>query len=92
MACGFVQCAAVARSAACGPYGLRSSSGSFGDVRCDPPRLIARRRLGRALRCRRAALHVLDAKLPGPPRQELVELRLRGPDNLVLEHLYQPFD
>jgi len=35
---------------------------------------------------------VLDAKLLGPPRQEFVELRLGGPDNLVLQHLYQPVD
>jgi hypothetical protein len=33
---------------------------------------------------------VLDAKLIGPARQEFVELRLRGPDNLVLQHFYQP--
>lgn len=35
-------------------------------------------------------LHVLDAKSPGPPRQEFIELRLGGPDDLVLQHLYQP--
>jgi hypothetical protein len=35
---------------------------------------------------------VLDAKLLGPPRQEFIELRLGGPDNLVLQHLYQPVD
>jgi hypothetical protein len=29
MACGFVQCAATARSVACGPYGFRSNSGSL---------------------------------------------------------------
>ena len=38
------------------------------------------------------ALDVLDAKLLGPPRQEFIELRLGGPDNLVLQHLYQPVD
>ena len=37
-------------------------------------------------------LYVLDAKLLGPPRQEFIELRLGGPDNLVLEYLYQPVD
>jgi len=31
---------------------------------------------------------VLDAKYLGPPRQEFVELRLSGPANLVLLHLY----
>jgi hypothetical protein len=40
----------------------------------------------------RATLDVLDAKFLGPPRQEFVELRLGGPDNLVLQYLYQPFD
>ena len=35
---------------------------------------------------------VLDAKLLGPPRQEFVELRLGRPDNLILQHLYQPLD
>ena len=35
---------------------------------------------------------VLDAKLFGPARQEFVELRLGGPDNLVLQHFYQPVD
>ena len=35
---------------------------------------------------------VLDAKLLGPPRQEFVELCLGGPDNLFLQHLYQPVD
>jgi len=34
----------------------------------------------------------LDAKLIGPARQEFVELRLGGPDNLVLQYLYQPVD
>ena len=38
------------------------------------------------------ALDVLDAKLLGPPRQEFVELHLGGPDNFVLQHLYQPVD
>ena len=38
------------------------------------------------------ALDVLDEKSLGPPRQEFVELRLGGPDNLVLQHLYQPVD
>ena len=38
------------------------------------------------------ALNALDAKLLGPPRQEFVELRLGGPDNLVLQHLDQPID
>jgi hypothetical protein len=38
------------------------------------------------------ALDVLDAKLVGSARQEFVELRLGGPDNLVLQHLYQPLD
>ena len=33
---------------------------------------------------------ILDAKLVGPPREEFVELRLGGPDNLVLQHFYQP--
>jgi hypothetical protein len=28
--------------------------------------------------------------LIGPPRQEFVGLRLGGPDDLVLQHLYQP--
>src|SRR5262249_8346041 len=40
----------------------------------------------------KATLHVLDAKLFSSPRQEFVGLRLCGPDNLVLQHLYQPFD
>jgi hypothetical protein len=31
---------------------------------------------------------VFDAELLGPPRQELIEFRLGGPDNLVLQHLY----
>jgi hypothetical protein len=35
---------------------------------------------------------VLDAKLVGPARQEFVELGLGGPDNLVLQHLYQSVD
>jgi hypothetical protein len=35
---------------------------------------------------------VLDAKLIGPARQEFIELRLGRPDNLVLQHLYQPVD
>jgi class 3 adenylate cyclase len=35
---------------------------------------------------------VFDVKLLGPPRQEFVELRLCGPDNLVLQHLHQPVD
>jgi len=35
---------------------------------------------------------ILNAKLLRPPRQEFVELRLGGPDNLVLQHLYQPVD
>ena len=39
-----------------------------------------------------ASLDILDAKLLGPARQEFVELRLGGPDNLVLQHLYQPVD
>jgi hypothetical protein len=37
-------------------------------------------------------LYVLDAKLLGPPRQEFVELRLGGLDDLVLQHIYQPVD
>src|SRR5262249_55013710 len=35
---------------------------------------------------------VLDAKLIRSARQEFIELRLSGPDNLVLQHLYQPVD
>ena len=35
---------------------------------------------------------VLDAKSLSSARQEFVELRLGGPDNLVLQHLYQPVD
>jgi hypothetical protein len=35
---------------------------------------------------------VLDAKLVSAPRREFIELRLGGPDNLVLQHLYQPVD
>src|SRR5215467_11662075 len=38
------------------------------------------------------SLDVLDAELVGPARQEFIELRLGGPDNLVLQHLYQPVD
>jgi transposase InsO family protein len=34
--------------------------------------------------------HILDAKLFSSPRQEFVELRLGGPDNLVLQHLSSP--
>jgi hypothetical protein len=33
-------------------------------------------------------LDVLYAKLLGAPRQELIEFRLSGPDNLVLQYLY----
>ena len=44
--------------------------------------------LGRSL----LSLDVLDAKLVGPARQEFIELRLSGPDTLVLQHLYQPVD
>jgi hypothetical protein len=33
---------------------------------------------------------VLNTKLLGAPRQEFIELRLGGPDDLVLQHLYQP--
>jgi len=40
----------------------------------------------------RLVLDLLDTKLLGPPGQEFVELRLGGPDNLVLQHLYQPVD
>jgi hypothetical protein len=36
-----------------------------------------------------SGLDLLDAKLLGPPRQEFVELRLGGPDNLVLQCLNQ---
>jgi hypothetical protein len=32
-----------------------------------------------------ARLDVLDPKWVGPPREELVELRLGGPDKLVLQ-------
>jgi hypothetical protein len=35
---------------------------------------------------------VLDAKSLSSARQEFVELGLGGPDNLVLQHLYQPVD
>ena len=38
------------------------------------------------------ALHVLDAKLVGPACQEFIELRLGGPHDLLLQHLYQPVD
>ena len=38
------------------------------------------------------SLDVLDAKLVGPARQEFIELRLGGPDDLVLQHLYQSPD
>jgi len=33
---------------------------------------------------------VLDAKFVGPAREEFIELRLGGPDDLDLQHLYQP--
>jgi hypothetical protein len=39
---------------------------------------------------RSLSLDVLDAKFVGPARQEFIELRLSGPDNFVLQHLYQP--
>ena len=35
---------------------------------------------------------VLDAKLLVRRAKEFVELRLGGPDDLVLQHLYQPID
>src|SRR5262249_44794057 len=50
-----------------------------------PPRASRRGTLKRPL-------DVLDTKLVRPPRQEFVELRLGGPDNLVLQHLFQPID
>jgi hypothetical protein len=34
------------------------------------------------------ALDLLDPKLLGPARPEFIELRLGGPDRLVLQHLY----
>jgi hypothetical protein len=33
---------------------------------------------------------VLDAKLIAPARKEFIELRFSRPDNLVLQHFYQP--
>jgi hypothetical protein len=50
-----------------------------------PPR-SSDKLVGRSL----VSLGVLDAKLVGPARQEFIELRLGGSDNLVLQHLYQP--
>ena len=43
--------------------------------------------------CRQFGLLEDDAgNIAGGPRQEFVELRLGGPDNLVFQHLYQPVD
>jgi hypothetical protein len=47
---------------------------------------------GQAGRARSLSLDVLDANFVGPARQELIELRLGGPNNFVLQYLYQPVD
>src|SRR5262245_28635286 len=47
---------------------------------------------GAASRGTLAGSDILNAKLLRPPCQEFVELRLGGPDNLFLQHFYQPID